>query len=302
MKLIDAHAHIFEHLAGFGRRGEQRALGKGRIRWATGEEVQIIPPTLGDKEFTPESLLTILDAHHVEKAVLLQGHFYGFQNDYVKEAVEKYPTRLIGSGILDPYCVNAAEILQYLLDDLGYRILKFEFSTGAGLMGYHPDFKIDGPEMKLIWTTAAERELVVVLDPGSVGMPSFQIDGMANVVKRFPKVRLVVTHLLAPPMGSDASLFPALRTLKHDRIWFDLSALPWNVSPEAYPYPTSVKYIAEAKRIVGAEHLIWGTDVPGILTIATYQQLIDFVTTSEVFIGSELDAVMGANAADVYGL
>lgn len=302
MKLIDAHAHIFEHLAGFGGRGEIRALGKGRIQWATGEEAQIIPPELGDKEFTPETLLSVLDAHNVAKAILLQGHLYGFQNAYVNEAVNKYPQHFLGAGIVDPYCVDVADIVSHLVNDLHYNILKFEFSSGAGLMGYHPDFKIDGPEMDLIWDIVAGKNLVVVLDAGSVGMASFQIEGMANIVRRFPGVRLVIAHLLAPPMGSESSLFPALRILKHDNIWFDLSALPWNVSPEEYPYPTSQKYIAKAKNIVGAEHLIWGTDIPAMLTVATYQQLIDFIITSDIFAADELEAVMANNAENVYGV
>ena len=302
MKIIDAHAHIFEQLAGFGRRGEMRPLGNGRVQWATGEEVQLIPPELGDKEFTPESLLSVMDAHHVAKAVLLQGHFYGFQNEYVKEAVTQYPDRLVGAGILDPYCLDAADILHHLIDDLKYRILKFEFSSGAGLMGYHPDFTIDGPEMDPIWDAAVANDIAVVLDPGSVGMPSFQIQGILNVVQRFPKLRLVIAHLLAPPMGSDDSLFPALQSLKHENICFDLSALPWNVSPEEYPYPASLKYIAEAKKIVGAEHLLWGTDIPAMLTLASYQELIDYIITSNVFTAQELHCVMGRNAEQVYGI
>ena len=34
-------------------------------------------------------------------------------------------------------------------------------------------------------------------------------------------------------------------------VWVDLSALPWNVSPEAYPYPTAQEYISLAKSILG---------------------------------------------------
>ena len=38
MKCIDAHLHIFEHVTGYAFMGEFRALGNGRVRWASGEE------------------------------------------------------------------------------------------------------------------------------------------------------------------------------------------------------------------------------------------------------------------------
>ncbi len=50
MNIIDAHVHVVEHIAGFGRRGELRPLGNGRARWGDGTELQLIPPELGDRE------------------------------------------------------------------------------------------------------------------------------------------------------------------------------------------------------------------------------------------------------------
>lgn len=49
MKLIDAHTHVFEQLCGFGPRGELRPIGGGRARWANGDEIEMIPPGLGER-------------------------------------------------------------------------------------------------------------------------------------------------------------------------------------------------------------------------------------------------------------
>ena len=51
MKKIDAHAHIFERIASFGKCGELRPIGNGVCRWANGDEMAIIPKGYGDKEF-----------------------------------------------------------------------------------------------------------------------------------------------------------------------------------------------------------------------------------------------------------
>ena len=91
MKKIDAHAHIFERIASFGKCGELRPIGNGVCRWANGDEMAIIPKGYGDKEFMAETLLKIMDEEDVEKAILLQGSLYGFQNEYAMETAEKYP-------------------------------------------------------------------------------------------------------------------------------------------------------------------------------------------------------------------
>lgn len=83
---------------------------------------------------------------------------------------------------------------------------------------------------------------------------------------------------------------------------FDLSAIPWNVAPEAYPYPTGQAYIRMAKDLVGAEKLIWGTDVPVVLTRDTYSHLLSYLTESDIFTPSELEKVLYQNAVDAFQL
>ena len=69
--IIDAHTHVFEHIAGLGRKGEVRAIGDGRVRWVDGEEVRIIPRTWGDRSFSYDQLIEIMDAHGISKAVMM---------------------------------------------------------------------------------------------------------------------------------------------------------------------------------------------------------------------------------------
>ena len=88
MKKIDAHAHVFDHIASMGKAGELRPLGNGNCRWATGEEFRIIPEGCGDKEYLVESFLKVMDEHDIEKAILLQGVLYGLQNEYAMECAE----------------------------------------------------------------------------------------------------------------------------------------------------------------------------------------------------------------------
>ena len=140
--IVDAHAHVIEHVAGLGRKGEFRAVGNGRARWVDGEEVQLIPDGWGDRSFPHDKLVEVMDQHGVSKAVLMQGSYYGFCNDYTFEAQERYPGRLYGMGTFDPYSYEAKRIMEHLIRRFGFRGLKFETSRGFGLMGYHPDFRL----------------------------------------------------------------------------------------------------------------------------------------------------------------
>lgn len=166
MKIIDAHAHVVQCIAGTGSQGELRPCGGGRAVYATGSSFQILPPEIGEYDAAPEALLRVMDAHGVEKAVLLQGNYFGFQNLYTWEAIQKYPARFTGAAAYDPFCAQAERIKAHLFDELGFRIVKFEVSSGSGLMANHPPVDLDGEVMHAAYRHAAERNLIFVIDIG----------------------------------------------------------------------------------------------------------------------------------------
>ena len=302
MKIIDAHTHIFDVLAGFGSCGELRPIGNGVARWATGEEMAMIPPELGDRCFPAQTLASLLRDQGVEKAVLLQGGLYGFQNDATLAAAKAYPDLFIPSGTFDPFCGRAADLAERLLLKEHLRIMKFEASSGVGLMSNHPPFALDGDVMAETFALMARVGATLVLDIGSYGMGSYQPQAVANIAWRHPSMPIVVCHLTAPGPQDAEPLRQTLTTLRLPNVWFDLSAIPWNVAPEAYPYPTGQAYIRMAKDLVGAEKLIWGTDVPVVLTRDTYSHLLSYLTESDIFTPSELEKVLYQNAVDAFQL
>ena len=123
---------------------------------------------------------------------------------------------------------------------------------------------------------------------------------MINIINRYKKLRIVIAHLLAPNPSLFDIWIDTLTNLKNENVWFDIAALPWFISGESYPFSTTISFLAHAKNIVGAEHLIWGSDSPILLTIATYEQLLEYVITSNIFKNSELEKVMCKNAEVVY--
>ena len=300
MKLVDVHVHVVEHLRGFARRGEFRAIGGGRARWANGEETMLIPPELGEVDVRGERLYPYLKEQGVERAVLLQGSFYGFQNEYTLEVARKYPDMFIPACTADVYAQQSLEILERFVCREGVRVIKFEVSEGGGMMGYHEPFRLDGPLLAQQIELAAKENCTLVLDIGGPGMCSFQPEAVAEIAKSHPQMKIVVCHLLAPTLKDEATFAAALKMLILPNVWFDISAVPWNVHPETYPYPTASRYVAMARDTVGCEKLLWGSDLPSPMTRDTYRHLWDYLEKSALFSEAELEKIGYRNAFHAY--
>jgi hypothetical protein len=302
-EVIDAHVHVIERLAGYGRRGEMRAIGQGRGRWATGEETRILPEGFGDRDFTHDRLVSVLDGEGVAAAILMQGSYYGFCNDYTHEAQQRHPGRLFGMGSFDPHCLEADRILDHLVRDFQFKGLKFEMSASYGFMGYHPDFRLDGEAMRPAWRRAQQDGLVISLDLGTFGEPSLQLEALETIARAHPSVPFVVEHIFFPGRDRFEAVARALDLLApRENIHFTVASIPASVMPEPYPYPSACRYLEIARNGVGAGRLLWGSDLPSVCLSAGYGQLIDFVADSGHFASAELAAIYAGNARRVYRL
>ncbi len=301
--VVDAHAHVIERLAGIGRRGESRAVGQGRARWLDGEETQVIPRGWGDTGFTHDMLVRVMDRHGVAKAVLMQGAFYGFCNEYTFEAQKRHPGRLYGMGTFDPYAYQARDIMERLIGVYRLRGFKFEVSRSFGLSGYHPDFRLDSAIMTPVWEYAQEHSLVVSLDLGTFGEPSLQLDAMKTVAARYTGIRFVLEHLFAPGPGRFEDMRSALSLFTRlEHVAFTIASIPSSTMPDAYPFPMAARYVGIARDVIGPDRILFGSDLPSTAVKVTYRQLIDYVAESGSFSEAELRKIYAENAMRIYGL
>ena len=306
--IIDAHAHITDGLRGMTRQGPTRSLTHGKVQWGD-EQTRFLPPLNPSTTcFPPEILLENMDWAGVDKAVLLQGSWYGEANAYVAEAMRKWPDRFLGAAFVDPRSPEARETFRRATEELGFRILKFELSEPTGLVGVYPDLRIDEESMAWIWEEAERQQLVVTLDLGGVGSLSYQTEAVRALLGRHPRLTIVIAHLAQPPVAQcenqrlDRLWQEQVQLARHPRVWLDLSALPAYVaSIEGYPYPTARQYIRRAVEMVGVEKIMWATDAPALLLYGTYPQLLDFVAKHCDFLSrGDLEKILGGNASQVY--
>jgi len=300
MKIIDAHIHLIEFMSGFNRRGEMRPIGKGKARWASGEVTNLIPEELGDYSFTGETMLKLMDAHGVEKGVLVQGNNSGYQNEYSYEMMKKYPDRFTAACTFDPFALQADKIMRRFFHEMRFPIVKFEVGTDCGLMSYHKPFPLDGEIMSPIYAEIEKCGQVLVMDVGRFTDASHQHEALVNIAKRYPSMKFVICHILLPSKGDDAELERQLGALRFENVWFDLAALPLLLQGESNPDEMALHFIGIAKNVVGADRLIWGSDAPSTLAFNSYRELIDMIVKSGIFTESELDDVFYNNAKNVY--
>ncbi len=300
MKIIDAHAHVVRYIAGFTSRGELQGIGGGMAQYADGTSFQMIPPEIGEYGASPEALLKVMDENGVEKAVLLQGQFFGFQNEYTAEAVKKYPHRFVGAASYDPFCTKVEDVKTHLFGELGFKAVKFEVSNGSGLMAYHPPVDLNGDVMNAQYKYAADNGLVFVIDIGRPRNCCWQIDALSAAIKKYPHVTFVICHLLAPQRTDVELLKNTLGKFALSNVYFDIASLPSNQKPESYPYPTAVEHLRTAKEEVGADRLMFGTDIPSNLCRDSYAHLKDYIINSGVFTRSEMENIFYNTANSVY--
>jgi predicted TIM-barrel fold metal-dependent hydrolase len=298
MKIIDAHVHICEVIAGYCRRGELRAIGGGKTVWANGDIMHLIPDGYGETNYTAEAAIKMMDENEVEAAVILQGSMYGFQNRYIQQTLEKYPNRFRGACTVDPFAKNYLETLEYMMD--WTHIAKFEVSSGGGLMGVHDDFALDGSKMMPIYELLNAHKGTVTIDFGDYTMASYQPRAIRHAAKTFPELKIVMCHLLAPIPGHLEEVRMDLEILNLSNVWFDIAALPKIAADEPYPYPFCAEALALAKKIIGADRIMFGTDMPMALTHAPYHDLVQYIFDANIFTENELQKIFYNTAKQVY--
>ena len=296
MEIIDAHAHIYERLCGFGPRGEARAIGGGMVEWATGQKDPFLKPEHGEYGFCPEKLIELMDEAGVTRAVLLQASNYGFQNSYTAEAVKKYPARFTGAGTFDPYALKAQDIFDNITTNYGFKILKFEISEFYAITGYHPYFKVNGPELAPILEQANSLGMTVVFDTGTMGTKGFQPDEIAEVADKYKDLTIVVAHMLFPSIkGDNDKKLEIIKKLgKRENICFDIAQF------QSKEGTAKLEYMRKCMDIVGSQRIAWGSDCPGVFMNYTYSELIDYIVKSGFFTDSELENVMSKTARRIY--
>lgn len=300
MTIIDFHAHIFSRVDGCNDRGPVKSAGLGRV--SNGGEVRpFIPPYGPDTTFPLECLDELMTQNGVSRAMLLQGPTIGNVNEEVARAIKDKPERFSGVMQVDPFAPDAAEQIGALAAKAPYAALKLEMSEDWGWLGVHPADAFSYTQLYPLVEAAAGCGLSIILDTGNWTGKAYAPKAVGEMARTFPQTRFVVEHLGYFMPGTPRPLWEEMiEQGKLENIWFGLSAVG-QLLAEEYPCAEALALVAWAHRSLGAQKLLWGSDIPTTLMRYTYQQEIDMVLKHAVFLSDrEKEQVMGENAMQFF--
>lgn len=301
MKIIDAHAHIFNEIKGQKFGEDVISEGYGMIRF--GKETQLIlPQSFEQNAFTADALIKLMDTEGVAHAVLLQNPVFGIINTEIQAAVNKYPLRFKGTIQVDPYQVDACSVIEEYAS-AGQNTVKFEVSEEWGWSGKHPDLSLVNEKFLIIWELISQLGLRVIIDPGPVLGNGYQVDNLKRIAFEFPRINFLIEHLgyLTTRLYNQTDAFNRWKLMIHlgrecQNVYFGFSAVG-SLMNDAYPCLLSQSLLKEAISLITSDKLLWGSDIPTTLVNYTYGQMIDVVLKESKFLEiQDKEKIMFQNA------
>jgi len=200
-------------------------------------------------------LVAAMDEAGVDKAAIVQASTaYGHDNTYVAEAVATHPKRFTGVFSVDVLAPDAVEKMRHWMSRglTGLRL----FTTGSTMPGQATWFA--DPRTFPAWEFAGEAKLPVCMQMTQQGFPQLR-----ELMRRFPKVRVILDHLArpqlvdGPPYAADRDFF----AFADDPNVF-LKVTPLNYMPANWGKATPESFFAKLVATFGAQRIAWGSNFP----------------------------------------
>ncbi|MBV9969169.1 MAG: amidohydrolase [Xanthobacteraceae bacterium] len=239
-KTIDIHPHV---IADDPKRYPLAPLGGHQSDWSRARPV------------TAEQMIAAMDEAGIDKSALVQASTcYGHDNSYVADAVAKYPGRFTGVFSVDVLAADAPDKMRHWRKKnlTGLRL----FTIGS-TMQTQADW-IDDPRVYPAWETARELGIPICMQMSAAAFPQ-----LVNLVRRFPRVKVILDHLArpvledGPPYAAAAGLFALA---EHPSIY--LKVTPRTFSECRAGRATPESFFGKLVGAFGASRIAWGSNYP----------------------------------------
>ena len=294
-----------------------RTATNGRFEWtANGQHYykQYFPPSVNDMQYPADRLVAEMDYAGVARSLLHRTPYLGIGNKFISECVAEHPDRLMGLAHVEEWLVAP---------DPEGSLAKVEWAIKeGGLSGLHflpPQMDLynqsgpwDSPDFRPFWDGFARLGVPVFFSLKERVEPRLasylnELKTVVRWMERYPDVPVVLTHGVQWRlfMDGDRLTFP-------EEVWAPFenpNVYQQFLFPIAlgavwdYPMPQVHSAIEECVKRIGADRIMWGTDMPIVMRFWTYQQNIDFITRYCNFLGQrDTDLIMGGTIANLLGV
>lgn len=244
MNIIDAHVHVWTDDL------EHYPLAPGYSR----EQMQ-------PAAFTAEQLLAHCHPAGVNRIVLVQMSYYGFDNSYMLDTMKRFPDVFGGIAVLDENAPGVMDEMDRLGEEgvRGFRVRPRQTPAGNWL---------DTPGYHAMLAHAAEtgQSLCCLIDPD--GLPS-----VAAICQLYPTTSLVIDHLCR--IGADGTIreadVQALCALAcFPNVRLKLSAF-YALGRKRPPHDDLLPLFKRVGEAYQPQQLMWGSDCPFQVQSETYE-------------------------------
>ena len=202
--------------------------------------------------FTADEMLSVARPAGVDRVVLIQMIFYGFDNSYMLDCLRDYPGVFSGVAQIDAYGADPAEEMARLrkLGVRGVRIAPPKHGAAEWL---------DGAGMHAMWKCGAQSAMAIC--------PLIDVDDLPAVdrmCQKFPETPVVFDHCAR--IGGDGQIRECDLALlcqlaRHSSTRVKLSAF-YFLGGKQPPYVDLAPMIRRLCDAFGPERLMWASDCP----------------------------------------
>ena len=295
----------------------------GRVVWTIdGEDYtkHYYPPNLQSCAFGPDSLISEMDYAGVDLALLHTNPMLGRSSAYQAECVRRFPNRFRSMAPVDEWRIR--DDTDAVIRELEASMNKYELHA----IKFNPDGYKVSPEpwddgyYRPFWeaATALDVPIFFFLGPGP-GNDLWATSGdsregylnelsiLQRWMERYPDNICSITHGFPYRsfIDGDAITLPdaVFAPFQNPNLSIEVS-FPVRIGDLFdFPYREVAPAIEQMVERIGADHLLWGTDMPFQNRHCTYRQSRDHLEKHCSFLGAEdLDLIMGGTAARILGI
>jgi predicted TIM-barrel fold metal-dependent hydrolase len=234
----------------------------------------------------------------VDRTVLVQERASGWNNSYISDCVRRFPKLFVGHGLIDPHDLNNAAVLE--------REVKQNGLSGMRLSPiYHPpnrypnDQWLNASYNYPLWKKAEEIGAVF-----NVFIAPAQLPQLEDMVRRYPRVKVVVDHLGRPeilPRAPWAENNYLLNLARYPNVWVKFTELYTASKTKKYPYKDVHPFGQMVYDKFGPRRLLFGTGMVGVtrrIPLADELRLIR--EDIPFFADRDKEWILGRNAAKIW--
>lgn len=273
-------------------------------------------PKRTDYTVTAESLIQMMDEHHVRAACVVQrGHLYGYDNSYIIDSARKFPGRLLPVVILDPQDPETPARFTHMVKHQGVRGFRL-----ANTRPSHLDTAwMSSPAAMQVWKACADLNVPMTLI-FFYNQLCYTLPLLHVIAKMYPSLPILIDHLgtaygvthvelawareagiaeMTLPPPPDYGIGETIRIFEDTpNVYFKLTEVNMERLHMAGIAPARiVRRMADS---FGAERLVWGSDVGQSLRWSYADKAAMAREAADLLSSTERALFLHDNAARIY--